>query len=233
MAINAILFDLDGTLIDTNEAHIRAWREAFLAKGHKVADDAIRPEIGKGGDHLVTDLLGADEERRIGSSLSAAHDDNFRRLARRSRLKVFIGAVPLLEELKRHGIKTAIVTSSKKSMVNATFMSGGIDLGLRVDALITADDAERSKPSPDLLLATLERLDLSAEACVFVGDTTHDGVAAARAEVPFVAVTCGGCASPEELTLAGALSIWTGPNDLRENLKTILAIEANPQGKKF
>jgi len=230
MAISAILFDLDGTLIDTNEVHIRAWREAFLAKGHKIADDAIRPEIGKGGDHLVTDLLGADEDRRIGSYLRAAHDENFLRLAKRGRLKVFTGAVPLLGELKNQDIKTAIVTSSNKSMVEATFMSGGIDLGSRVDVLITADDAERSKPSPDLLLAALERLDLPAEACLFIGDTTHDGIAAARAEIPFVAVTCGKCASAEELTLAGAVSIWTGPCDLREHLETILATEANAQG---
>lgn len=229
MSTHAILFDLDGTLVDSNEAHIDAWREAFLSSGHNVPPERIRPHVGKGGDKLVADILGADEDARIGAHLRSEHDANFLRIASDNRLRLYPGAIDLLETLRRRWLKTALVTSSKRANVEATFRSAGVDLGSRVDLVVYADHVENTKPAPDLLQAALSRLSLPPDACVFVGDTVHDAAASLRAEIPFIGLTCGRCADTDELTLAGAISVWQGPKHLKEHLDQALATAATVQ----
>lgn len=229
MSIQAVIFDLDGTLVDANEAHIDAWWEAFHVHGHSVDLQRIRPEIGKGGDRLVADILGDGEERRIGNSLRAAHDRNFTRIAGMVRLRTFPGSVELIESLRIRDMATAIATSSKRSAVRETFESTEIDFESLVDHVVTGDEG-RTKPSPDLLLAALDKLKLGPDQCVYVGDTVHDAEAAAKAGMPFVGLTCGRCASAEQLSAAGALFVWTGPLELLENLPQVLAVAAVEQG---
>jgi len=219
----AVIFDFDGTLIDSNEEHIAAWQEAFRAERRAVSHDDIRAEIGKGGDQLVPALLG-DVEDALVERLSAAHDNIFRRIARTRRLFLFDGALDLLDTLQRRWITTALATSSKTAMVEETQRGLGIDVLNRFDLVITADHAARSKPAPDLLMATLWKLALPADRCLFISDTVHDAEAASRAGVPFIGVTCGRCATESELVLAGAISVWRDPTDLLENLDQVLAI---------
>ena len=226
MAILAILFDLDGTLVDSNEAHIEAWQQAFDNEKIPLDHDKIRPEIGKGGDHLVKDLLGEDEDRRIGQKLRDAHDANFLRFAAKTKLKLFPGVIELLETLRRRTLKAAIVTSSGRKMVEKTFQSSGTDLTPFVDLIITSDDASRTKPSPDLAIAALTKLGLPPDACLFIGDTTHDCTAASRAGIPFIGLTCGGCASEQDLALAGAVCVWESPAEMLEKLEQTLAVAA-------
>ena len=112
MALGAMIFDIDGTLIDSNPAHVEAWVQAFGRFGYKVAADRVSVEIGKGGDKLVPSILGASADRKDGDGLRDAQKEEFLALARRTRLPVFPDARELLAELERRGLRTALATSS-------------------------------------------------------------------------------------------------------------------------
>jgi len=224
MAPYAIIFDFDGTLIDSNEEHIDAWEKAFGHYGYDVPPERIRSEIGKGGDQLVPAILGPALGRHFSQRLGAAHDDIFQRMVRKQRLHLFDGAVELLSTLQRRWLTTALATSSKKALLDEMQKSAEVPILKQFDLCITADQAARSKPAPDLILAALRKLALPANRCLFVGDTVHDAEAAAHAGVPFVGVTCGRCATESELMTAGALSVWRDPEDLLNNLDQTLAI---------
>ncbi len=223
MTVRAVIFDIDGTLIDTNEAHIDAWREAFAAHGYSVTAERIKPETGKGGDQLVPAILGDDGEKRDGDAIRQEHADAFLHIAKRRHFRVFPGVQELLDAVRRRGLKTALATSSKKKFVEATEKSAHFDLESLVDRLVTADDIEQSKPAPDLVLATLHKLDLPAAACLFVGDTAYDAEAARKAGVASVGLLCGGCSSDEALRAGGACCVWRDPADLLHHLDQVLA----------
>jgi HAD superfamily hydrolase (TIGR01509 family) len=224
MSPYAVIFDFDGTLIDSNEEHIDAWHQAFRSHGRDVPRDRIRSEIGKGGDQLVPAILGDDVSDKLTERLSKSHDDIFRGMARDRRLFLFEGALDLLDTLQRRWMTTALATSSKTAMLEEMQRSTGMNMLGRFDLVVTADHAARSKPAPDLIVAALWKLALPADRCIFIGDTVHDAEAASRAGVPFIGVTCGRCASESELVLAGAISVWRDPTDLLDHLDQVLAI---------
>jgi len=113
MALDGIVFDLDGTLVDTNAVHVEAWRRVFEDHGYKIAPDRIFQEVGKGGDNLVIDLLGKEADQKDGESLREAHPDMFGKLARKQGLKVFPRVQDLFAELKRRGLKLPFETISR------------------------------------------------------------------------------------------------------------------------
>ena len=157
MALDAVIFDLDGTLVDTNALHVEAWRRAFEAHGYRVEPDRIFPEVGKGTDKVVPGLLGQAAFRKHGDALSKAHPEEYGKLARRDGVKVFPGATELPAELRRRGIKTVLATSSLEGHLKVTREASGLDPRQHVDDLVTADDAEQSKPAPDLVAAAAVR----------------------------------------------------------------------------
>src|SRR4051812_7579166 len=114
MALDGVLFDLDGTLPDTNGAHVEAWRRAFEACGYRVGPDRIAVEVGKGGDLLVAAVLGAGAEKKDGERLREEHGRAFLEIAGHTRFGLFPGAVDLPRRLRERGIKTALATSSKQ-----------------------------------------------------------------------------------------------------------------------
>jgi HAD superfamily hydrolase (TIGR01509 family) len=219
----ALIFDLDGTLVDTNEVHVQAWYEAFRDLGHDVPRSRIVPEIGKGGDKLVPSIIGEESEKRDGEALRAAHGAHFLKIARDTTFRVFPGAEALLCELRRRSIATAVATSSKRNYLDATVASSGLNIAQLVDAVVTGSDAPQSKPAPDLVHAALSKLDSSPRRTVMVGDTPYDGQASARAGVAFVGVLCGG-QTPELLLAAGARSLHADPADLLRHLDEVTAI---------
>jgi tRNA(Arg) A34 adenosine deaminase TadA len=113
--LSAVIFDLDGTLVDTNATHVASWVEAFAAHGYKVPADRIGPEIGKGGDNLVPSVLGREADETDGEALREASKAAYLRLATERRFRFFDGARELLDELRRRGLRTAIATSSGTS----------------------------------------------------------------------------------------------------------------------
>jgi HAD superfamily hydrolase (TIGR01509 family) len=222
MNVAAIIFDIDGTLVDTNEAHVEAWHQAFAAHGFNVPRERIAPEVGKGGDQLVPSVIGADEDRKHGQAVRESHDRIFMEMAKRRNFRVFDGAQALLIACHGRGLRVAVATSSKQHFLRATLDSSGLTLEPFVDTVVTADDADRSKPAPDLVLATLDKFGLPADRCVMVGDTPHDAAACRKAGVRFVGLTCGGN-SERALREAGAVAVYRDPADLIAHLNEALS----------
>lgn len=221
MALDGVIFDLDGTLVDTNAAHVEAWRRAFARYGYKVMPDRIAVEIGKGGDLLVSAVLGRRAEEEHGK-LRDASAEEFLGIAGAERFAIFSGAEELLKELRSRGLRLALATSSKKKHLEGTLGSAGLDLGL-FDEVVTADDIRISKPAPDIVAASLGKLRLSPAQCAMVGDTPYDAEAARHAGVVCLGLLCGGNREAV-LRAAGAWGVWDDARDLLEHLEEALAL---------
>ena len=230
MALGAMIFDIDGTLIDSNPAHVEAWVQAFGRFGYRVAADRVSVEIGKGGDKLVPAILGAAADRKDGDGLRDAQKEEFLALARRSRLPVFPGARELMAELRRRGLRTALATSSSGEQLDGLFASAGIDFRELVDQTTSADDAAESKPSPDIVEAALGKLGLAPGECAMVGDTVFDAEACRAAGVACIGVRSGGNDAPT-LMRAGARAVWRDTADLLQHLDRALEIASPGQAR--
>ncbi|MDQ6886800.1 MAG: HAD family hydrolase [Gemmatimonadota bacterium] len=216
-----MIFDIDGTLVDTNDAHIESWHRVFREFGFSVPRERIDVEVGKGGDKLLPSILGEEVEQRLGRDIRDGVTAEFLRIATSTRFRVFPGVAELLAELRDRRLGVALATSSKQEQLDAIQRSAGISLISMVDHVITKDDARESKPAPDLVVAALDKLGVLAGESVMVGDTPYDGEASARAGVPFVGVLCGGRDS-RLLERAGARHVWRDPAELLEKLDLVL-----------
>jgi len=201
---------MDGTLIDSDDAHARAWYRAFADNGEQVAYDEIRQRIGMGGDNLIPAILGIEKESELGSRISERRSEIYRDEYLPG-IRPFPGVRALLERMREAGLRLAIATSSPTEELEPA-----IDLANIRDLLekrTSADEADSSKPDPDILHAALDQLGLPPEETVMLGDTPYDIAAAGRAGLDVIAFRSGGF-SDEDLT--GALAIFDGPWELLE-----------------
>ena len=213
----AALLDIDGTLIDSNDAHAKAWVAAFAAHGRRVDFSRVRPLIGKGGDKLLSEVAGIDAESSEGKALSQQRLEIFQR-DYLPHLKATRGARGLLEQLRDQGLTLAIATSAQSSELGDLLRVAGLaDL---IHTATSSDDAQESKPDPDIIQAALTKAGCNAADAVMIGDTPYDVEAAGKAGVPALALRCGGWWSDE--ALAGAAEIYSDPEDLRQNFERSL-----------
>jgi HAD superfamily hydrolase (TIGR01509 family) len=226
MNLRGIIFDIDGTLVDTNQAHVEAWRRALQRLGHEVSTQRIELEIGKGGDKLVPAILGREGEEREGERLRKAQKEEFLAIARQERFPVFSGVPAIFEALRSRGIRTALATSSDDKHLQATLASAGLDLRREADVVVTKSSADASKPDPDIVQAAVEKLGLQPAECAMVGDTIYDGQACLAAGVVFVGVLSGGTPG-QELSDAGAVAVWRDIAQLLSRLDEALDIAAH------
>jgi HAD superfamily hydrolase (TIGR01509 family) len=209
--VKAVIFDIDGTLIDSVDLHAEAWQEALRHFGHDLPFEKIRAQIGKGSDLLMAALLPEDEIKRRGKAIEEYRLDLFRRKYL-PRVKPFPMVRELFERIKADGKRIALASSAKKEELEDYKRIAHIeDL---VDAETSSDDAEKSKPHPDIFHAVLDRLKgIDAAAAIVVGDTPYDAQAAGKAGLRTVGLLCGGW--PEhELREAGCIAIYGDPADL-------------------
>ncbi len=207
-ALNAVLLDVDGTMIDSNDAHARAWIEALAEHGYVVQFDQVRPLIGLGGDKLLPALTGLDPDSDEAQRIGEARGRLFRREL--PGLRPTPGARALLELLRDEGLDLAVATSAAEEEVQAILEQAGVaDLIL---ATASAGDAEHSKPNPDIVLAALRKMSHPTTQAVMIGDTPYDIEAARRARLPAIALRCGGWWSDEHLR--DAIAIYNDPADL-------------------
>jgi HAD superfamily hydrolase (TIGR01509 family) len=210
--IEAILFDIDGTLVDSNDLHAEAWVEAFAKYGKDFPFEVIRPQMGKGGDLLVPDMLQAREMRQFGEKLQKDRGELFKKKYM-PRVKPFPGAREALEELRIRGIKLALASSSNEDEVD--YYTDLLGVGDLLEGSTSKGDAETSKPSPEIFRAALERTGSSEERTLTVGDTPYDILASHRIPLPIAAVLSGGF---ERDVLAKAEFLF---NDVRELVRKI------------
>jgi len=221
MALRGIIFDIDGTLVDTNPTHVEAWRRAFQRLGYEVPTERIEIEIGKGGDQLVPSILGEQASERDGDALRKAQKEIFLELAGDRSFRVFPGVAQLFDALRQRDVRTALATSSNEKHLQATTRSAGIDLPRLADVLVTSDDAELSKPAPDLVISAVEKLGFSPGECAMVGDTVYDAQASLAAGVTFLGVLSGG-STRETLLEAGASGVWRDTGEMLSDLDRVL-----------
>lgn len=221
MALDAVLFDIDGTLLDTNAAHAEAWRLAFESHGYRVARDRIEREIGKGGDKLVPSVLGREADEQDGEALRKVHPENFARLVRAQGIKPLPGALELLAAVRERKLRIAFATSAKKQNLKVMQEVSGIDLEKEAELIVTADDCSESKPAPDLVATTVSKLHMSPAQCALIGDTSFDMQAAKFAGVVGVGVLTG-FQSRQRLLRSGARTVYKDAAELLAQLDAAL-----------
>jgi HAD superfamily hydrolase (TIGR01509 family) len=207
----AVLFDVDGTLVDTVDLHARAWQDAFRLFGKEVPFGDVRSQIGKGGDQLMPVFFSSGELERFGEEMQARRSRIYRERYQ-SQVRAFPGVRHLFERLKRNGTRIALASSADREEFEANLALLGI--GDLIDAATSAHDAARSKPFPDIFDAALAKLEgVGAAQAVAVGDTPYDAIAASQIGLRTVGMLCGGFPE-EDLRGAGCIEIWRDPEDL-------------------
>jgi HAD superfamily hydrolase (TIGR01509 family) len=212
--VEAVIFDVDGTLVDTVDFHAEAWQRAFAHFGKKVGFAEIRSQIGKGGDQLMPVFLSKEQLETQGKAIETYRKDLFQR-DYMGRVRGFPGTRELFEAIRGRGKRIALASSAKGDELEAYKKAAGID-GL-TDVETSSDDAERSKPHPDIFEAALEKLALAPKQAVVIGDTPYDAEAAGKAGLATIGVLCGGF-TEQDIRKGGARRIYADPRDLLAKL---------------
>ena len=203
-----MILDVDGTLVDSNDAHAHAWIEAFAEHGITVPFEKVRRAIGMGGDKLMPHVAGVEEDSDVGQAISERRGSLFKQKYLPG-LRPFPQVRELLERFRADDLKLAVASSAKKDELQPLLEVAGVaDLIL---ARTSSDDAERSKPDPDIVQAALREAEVSAEHAIMLGDTPYDVDAAGRSRVRVVGVESGGWRREE---LRGAAAVFASPADL-------------------
>jgi HAD superfamily hydrolase (TIGR01509 family) len=218
-AMRAVIFDIDGTLLDSVDLHARAWVEAFAHFGVETDAAKVRSQIGKGGDELMPVFLPQERIDREGDVIEAYRSDLFKQKYL-PEVRPFPGVRALFERIREAGLKIALASSGKRAEVER--YTEILKIGDLVDVATSSDDAERSKPHPDIFEAALKKLDgLPPDAIIVIGDTPYDAEAAAKAGLRTIGVLCGGF--PEaDLSAAGCVAIYRDPQDLLDGFERSL-----------
>ncbi|WP_030606304.1 HAD family hydrolase [Streptomyces sclerotialus] len=209
----AALFDVDGTLADTNHLHVTAWWEAFRQYGHHVAMTTVHHALGRPSSDLIAHVLGADRDTGQDAGISAAHKTLYATYF--DRLPALHAAGDLLRALARRGWRNVLVTSAGGYELAA--LRRAVDADDAITDTASADDVNEGKPAPEPVEHARKLAGVTAEQAVFVGDSVWDMQAAARAGVPAVALLCGGIPRAD-LEEAGASEVYADPAELLDRL---------------
>lgn len=212
----AVLFDVDGTLVDSNYLHVTAWLRAFDAEGVPVDGWRIHRCIGMDGTTLVRTLSG-DAGQDVLDRLKDRHSEFYQETT--SLLAPLPGARDLLRWVAGHGLQVVLATSAPEDEL-ATLREI-LDCEDAISAVTSSEDVDTAKPKPDIVQIALERAGVGAQDAVFLGDAVWDCEAAKRAGVPSIGVQSGGV-SPAELREAGATAVFEDPGDLLANVDSTL-----------
>jgi HAD superfamily hydrolase (TIGR01509 family) len=218
----AVLFDVDGTLVDSSYIHTLAWWQAFRQAGYDVPMASIHRLVGMGGDRILDSLLPSDRDASEDSTIMTSHAAVFSTFW--PSLRPLEGAKELLAQCHESGLAVALASSARERDLQALRSTIGADAF--IDAATSSSDAEESKPAPDILVAALKALDVQASDSVYVGDAVWDIYAAGKLDIPAIGLTCGGT-SEAELRDAGAVEVYKNPRALLENLGTSAIGELN------
>ncbi|MEG4457165.1 HAD family hydrolase [Microcoleus sp. N9_A1] len=209
MKLQAVILDVDGTLVLSNDAHAQAWVEAFAAFGYDVPFEKIRPLIGMGGDKIIPKMVsGLSEEEGDGKKIAQKRKELIiNRFS--STLDPAPGSRELVLKMQQEKLRLIIATSATADELSGLLKAAGVDDLL--DEATTSSDVEASKPEPDIVEAALSKLQVEASQVVMLADTPYDIEAASKCGVSLIAFRCGGF---DDDSLAGAAEIYDHPADL-------------------
>lgn len=206
----AVIFDIDGTLLDSVDLHAQAWQEAFRHFGREVPLPDVRRQIGKGSDNLLPAFFTDEELQRLEKPLNEYRGELFKKKYL-GRIVPFTGVRELVTRILDDGKLVGLASSAKGDEIEDYKRIARIDDLVQEEA--SADDARHSKPAPDIFSAALHKMDLRPGDAVAIGDTPYDAEAAGKISLPAIGVLCGGW--PEkDLRDAGCIEIYQGPGDL-------------------
>jgi HAD superfamily hydrolase (TIGR01549 family) len=209
--IQAVIFDVDGTLVDSNNFHVKAWQVAFHQFGKDIAAGEIHHQIGKGGDELMPVFLNEEELQIKGAAIEEFRADLFKQ-EYLPRVQPFPKVSALFRRITADGKRIVLGSSGKSDELEIYKKRAGIEQ--LVSGMTTSDDSEKSKPHPDIFEAALKILDgIPPYELLVVGDSPYDVQAAAKAGLKTIGVLCGGFAE-DELRKAGAIAIYRDPADI-------------------
>ena len=218
--LKAVLFDVDGTLVDTNYLHTVAWWEAFTQAGHDVPMAAIHRGIGMGSGRMLDSLLPGDRDTGADEDIKTAHAALYS--VYWCRLKPLPGARGLLQACHDQGLRVVLASSADPDELKV--LCAALDADQAIDAATSAGDVEASKPAPDLVQVALDQADAGPDESVFIGDAVRDVRAAQKAKVPCIGLLTGGT-SRGELADAGAAAVYDGPASLLEDFPSRLMVD--------
>jgi HAD superfamily hydrolase (TIGR01509 family) len=211
--IKGVIFDVDGTLVDSNDAHAHAWVEALAEKSYQVSFEEIRERIGKGGDKLLPEVAGVQKDSPEGKALGERRGEIFK-TKYLPHLKPFPGTRDLLQYLHEQGLKLGVATSAEKDELQSLLRVAQVEEFMDKEA--SSKDAPKSKPDPDVVEAALDKLNLKPEEALMVGDTPYDVEGGNKAGVKVVALRCGGWYDSD---LKEAVAIYDNPADFLKEIK--------------
>ena len=210
----AVLFDVDGTLVDSTYLHTLAWWQAFRQAGHDVPMAGIHRAVGMGGDRILDRLLPADRDSSGDDTILTSHAAVFSTFW--PALRPLDGAKELLARCFESGLAVALASSATERDLKVLRSTIGADA--YIHAATSSKDAAESKPAPDILVAALEAVGVAARDAVYVGDSVWDIYAAGKLAIPAIGLSCGGT-SEAELRDAGAVEVYESPRALLDQLK--------------
>jgi HAD superfamily hydrolase (TIGR01509 family) len=206
--LRGVIFDVDGTLVDSNDAHAQSWVDTFAEAGYNVPFDVVRPLIGMGGDKLLPKTVGIAADSKEGKKLTKRRSEIFHKNYL-PHLKPLAGSRELVSRVRADRMKAIVATSAKDEELEGLLKAAQVaDL---MEERATASDAKRSKPDPDIVHAAIVESDLPPSELVMIGDTPYDVEAATSAGLRIIAFRSGGW---KDADLRGAVEIYDGPADL-------------------
>jgi HAD superfamily hydrolase (TIGR01549 family) len=209
--IKAVIFDIDGTIVDSVDLHTKAWKMAFEKFGKEISFVAIRRQIGKGTDQLLPVFFSREELDQFGDELNSYRSEVFKR-EYLPKVKAFPNVRELFERIKQDGKQIALASSAKEDELTEYKKIAQIDD--LVEAETSSGDVEKSKPYPDIFAAALEQLgNIAPDQVIAIGDTPYDAQAAGKINVRVIGLLCGGW-NKEQLRQAGCVAIYREPADL-------------------
>ena len=211
---HGVILDVDGTLVDSNDAHAKSWVEAMAEHGYTVPFAKVRQLIGEGGDKVLPETIGVQDESDEGKQISSRRAEIFKERYLSS-VQAFPSAQKLLDHMRARGLKLAVASSAKPDELRALLqIVGAADL---IEEKSSSKDAKNSKPDPDIMHVAMEKISLPADEVVMLGDTPYDIESARKVGVGTIALRCGGW---QDHDLAGALAIYTDTADLLSHYDT-------------
>jgi HAD superfamily hydrolase (TIGR01509 family) len=218
--LKGVIFDVDGTLVDSNDAHAESWVDTFAEAGYDVPFDVVRPLIGMGADKLLPKTIGVSSDSEAGKKLTKRRAEIFEKQYL-PHLRPLEGSRELVLRVRADGLKPIVATSAKDKQLEKLLEAADVqDL---MEEKATASDAKKSKPDPDIVHAAIEDSGIPSTQLVMIGDTPYDIEAAAKAKVRTIAFRSGGW---KDADLKGAVEIYDGPADLVEHYDSSLIARA-------